>query len=619
MYSAITAVAARFRVLVSSVLVRLGGSDSSFLVLLAVLIGVVSALAAVGFHLLIEGTRDLLYKRVGPDFLYGHGLFLLILWPALGGLIVGFISRVLLGQMQGRGIVDVLESVVRTSGYVNPLSAIEKIFTAAITIGSGGSGGAEGPIVQIGAAISAGIGSFFRIPRAQLPIVIGCGCAAGISAIFNAPIGGLLFTLEVILQDFSFRTLTPLVIASVVANVTIQAIFHGTFHIFTIPREFLENIPSVTWSELPNYALLGVLSGVVGVMLTQTMTWTQNFFEKLPVHRAVRPAIGGALLGVSGILYIFIFGHFLLGSAKPIPFDKYPLPAFFGDGYGFIQMLFRPSFYSSHATPYLFGLLLFLLLAKTMGTCFTISSGGAGGIIAPSLFLGAVTGALLGMALQHPFFPGARPDVYALVGMGAVLAAVVHAPLAAALILLELTKDYNLVVPAMLASVLAVAMARIIFRDNLYTIELKHRGISGTTSELRFLQRTHVEQVPLDPATFVQKSEPVERLIELSTSDGSSNFVVQDSEGTYLGMVVADDLRAVLIDRDALPLLLAEELVRHIPQVRATDDLASVLDVFSKYDASHLPVTVSAKNGKIIGLISRAGLLRYYHTMLGKS
>ncbi len=520
--------------------------------------------------------------------------------------------------MQGRGIVDVLESVVRTSGYVNPLSAIEKIFTAAITIGSGGSGGAEGPIVQIGAAISSGVGSFFRIPRAQLPIVIGCGCAAGISAIFNAPIGGLLFTLEVILQDFSFRTITPLVIASVVANVTIQAIFHGTFQIFRIPREFLDNSPELTWSELPNYALLGVISGVVGVMLTRMMTWTEHFFEKLPVHRAVRPAVGGALLGVSGVIYILVFGHFLLGSAKPIPFDHYPLPAFFGDSYGFIQMLFRPSFYGSHAPAYLFGLLLFLLLAKTMGTCFTISSGGAGGIIAPSLFLGAVTGALLGMAMQRPF-PGARPDVYALVGMGAVLAAVVHAPLASALILLELTKDYNLVVPAMLSSVLAVGVARIIFRDNLYTIELKHRGISGTTSDLRFLQRTHVEQVPLDPVTFVLKSEPLEKIIQLSMEDSAANFVVQDAKGTYLGMVVSDDLRAVLIDRDAMHLLLADEVVRHIPQVRASDDLASVLDVFSKYDVSHLPVTVSQNNNKIIGLISRAGLLRYYHTMLGKN
>src|SRR5262249_30989398 len=160
----------------------------------AVLIGIITAAAAVGFHILIDRIRDIFYERMGPELLYRNGLILLIVFPALGGLIVGIISHYITRSREGHGIVDVIESVARTSGFVRPGVAIEKIVTSAVTIGTGGSGGAEGPIVQIGAAIASGVGQLFRFARHQMPVLIGCGSAAGISAIFNAPIGGVLFT-----------------------------------------------------------------------------------------------------------------------------------------------------------------------------------------------------------------------------------------------------------------------------------------------------------------------------------------------------------------------------------------------------------------------------------------
>ncbi len=297
-------------------------------------------------------------------------------------------------------MIDVLESVIRSSGFIKPSAAVEKIVTSAVTIGSGGSCGAEGPIVQIGAAIASGIGQFFRLTRSQMPLIIGCGTAAGISSIFNSPMGGLLFTLEVVLLDFSLRTITPVIIASVIANVTTQGLYHRMHQpalaIFNIPKMRIET----QWQQMPSFILLGILCGVAAVTLTLLMRRFEHFFEKVNFPRFVRPAIGGSFLGAMGVVYIMIFGWLALGQAKPIPHDLYPMPAFFGDGYGFIQQLFRDEFYTSQSHGYLLALLAFLCVAKIIGTCLTIGSGGSGGIIAPALFLGAVVGGLMGMLMQ---------------------------------------------------------------------------------------------------------------------------------------------------------------------------------------------------------------------------
>src|SRR5688572_3461550 len=266
------------RLRITRLLNRLGLSDSAFLVLLAVLIGVVTAAAAVAFHEIIDRVRGWLYVRGSPRFsLYDKGIVMLILLPAAGGLLVGLITRYLIRTREGRGIVDVLESVIRSRGVIRPGVAAEKIVTSGITIGSGGSAGAEGPIVQIGAAIASGVGQLFRMGRSAMPVLIGCGSAAGISAIFNSPIGGVMFTLEVVLHDFSLRTFTPVVMASVVANVTTQAIFRRLHNlteyqaIFALPGWVKESHLALGWDQVANFVLLGLACGAVGVALTRLM------------------------------------------------------------------------------------------------------------------------------------------------------------------------------------------------------------------------------------------------------------------------------------------------------------------------------------------------------------
>lgn len=612
----------RVRVLSTRALSRLGFREDSFLIVLAVLIGMITAGAAVAFHEIIDITRNLLYQRVG-ERLYDRWLVMLIAWPALGGLAVGLISRYVFRAREGHGIVDVMESVIRSSGFIRPLVAIEKIITSGITIGTGGSAGAEGPIVQIGAAIASGTGQLFRISRQQMTIVIGCGAAAGISAIFDAPMGGLLFTLEVILQDFSIANMTPVVVASVIANVATKAIFQRLLHrpgnaIFALTYD--RPTFHLDWLQIQNFVILGLVCGLIGVTMTRLMYYAEKRFHRVPVPATIRPAVGGAMLGVLGIGYVLLFGR-AFGRLKPVDFSVYPAPAFYGDGYGFIQTLFSGDFYRHADVWFWLGLLTFLVVAKLVGTCLTLGSGGSGGIIAPSLFLGATAGGAMGFMMKVVgLFDVSRvyPEAYAIVGMGAVLAAIVHAPLASILIVLELTYNPALVLPAMLAVVVATGTARLIYPDSIYTSVLRLRGIRfGPTGDVTVLHRLTVEQISLEPVSAVTFETPLQRLLDRTAETGVSDFVVVDQSGGYVGMIVADDIRTALIEREAVPLLVAGEIVRpDLPIVRSTDDLASVLDAFAKYEVSRLPVSLATNTHRIIGLISRTALMQRYHQAL---
>jgi len=627
----VTGSGARLRLLISRLLSRLGFREDSFLIILAVFVGVVTAAAAVGFHELINWVRDELYLRSGEHRLYrGPGMLLLLVFPAAGGLAVGIISRYIFRVREGHGIVDVIESVVTTRGFQKPSVAIEKIVTAGVTIGSGGSAGAEGPIVQIGAGIASGIGQLFRVARNQMPVLIGSGSAAGISAIFNAPFGGVLFALEVIMQDFSSRMFMPIVVASVIAEASEYLLFKLMHHaqdfhpIFDVTPDALRGFGTLQWGQVGNFALLGLICGLVGLAQTRLMFLAEKTFGRIKTPAVWKPALGGAIVGVMGILYVLFFGWVVLGVTKPVPFPQYPMPAFFGDGYGFIEPLLSPQYYTFHNAPAekILILLACLCVIKLFATSLTLGSGGSGGVIAPSLFLGATAGAVIGTLLRHTgWFEEVHPDIYALVGMGAVLAAVVHAPLASILICVEVTNDFKVMVPAMLACVVATAVARLFYEDSIYTMGLRMRGIRiGGPAERAILNHLSVEQVTLEPASIVQVADPFQKILDLSAATGAANFVVVDADGKYFGMVVSDDIQTVLLEREAIPLLVIGEMTRHdLPLVKNTDDLGTVLEAFASHEVSHLPVTMESRPNHVIGLISRAGLMRKYQQTLAEA
>jgi CIC family chloride channel protein len=626
MFAVIRDAMTRLRLVLTRLLARVGLGEEAFLVLLAIAIGVITAAAAIGFHELIEQVRHFCYIHLAGRFkLYGRDLWMIAALPTAGGLVVGIIARYVYRGRGGGSMIDVMESVGRASGGVQARSALEKIVTSAVTIGTGGSAGAEGPIVTIGAAIATLVGRVFGIARQHMPILTGCGTAAGISAIFNSPLGGVLFTLEVILRDFSIRTFAPVVIASVIANVTVHEMFqriHGEqsfMAIFQMPGWIYTTPSNLNWESVPNFLLLGLFCGFLGSTLTRLMYFFERRFARLPVATVMKPAIGGMMLGLMGVFYVMIFGWFLMDGDKPVELTAYPMPAFFGDGYGVVQQMLTGEFYGKFRPGVLSALLLFLVAAKILGTCFTLGSGGSGGVIAPSLFLGAAGGAILGIGLDT-LGVGATvpPHVYALIGMGAVLAAVVHAPLASILIVLDLTADPRIMLPAMLATIVSTGLARLLFRDSIYTLPLRERGLGvGGSSDMTMLRRLSVEQVELEPATVVNAIDPFQRVLDLSTN-GLATFVVVDKQGSYKGMVLMDDVRTVLMEREAIPLLLVHELMRtDLPLIRHSDDLASVFEMFARYDVSHLPVGVARSPGRVIGLISRAALMRRYQKGLG--
>ena len=600
-------------------------TEGAFVLVVAVVIGTVTGAAAVGFHELINLIRDLLYRWPGPELLYGRGAWMLVLFPAAGGLAVGVISHLVFHTREGHGVVDVVESVVRSSGFQKPSTAVEKILTSALTIGSGGSSGAEGPIVQIGAAIASGVGQFLGTARSQMPVLTGAGCAAGISAIFNAPFGGVLFTLEVILQDFSLRSFTPVVLASVIAQVTTQGIFQLLHHtqvyqaIFAIPDVEQLRHTVLRLDQVGNFVLLGIACGLIGVAFTRVMFWTERWFHAMPIHKVVRPAVGGAMLGVTGVVYIFVFG--VLRHApynKPFSYNDYPMPAFYGDGYGAIYQLLKPDFYHLMTGGTLL-MLAFLCVVKMFGTGVTLGSGGSGGVIAPCIFIGATVGAMLGYLLGRAhWFHDIQPETYALVGMGAVLAAVVHAPLASILIVFELTQDHKVMLPAMLACIISVAVARLVYPDSVYTQGLRLRGLhTGVGNDLILLRRISVEQLTLDPVTILSESDPLQHVLDLSAMTSASDFVVADKQGCYRGMVFSAEMNPVLLDREALPLLVVGDVMRDdVTPVLTSDDLATVMDAFSQHDVNYLPVGTPSSPKKVIGILSRSAMIRKYQQTL---
>jgi CIC family chloride channel protein len=613
MFAVAGALGLRSRVLLTRLLRRLGLDEDVYLVVLAVFIGGLAAVAACGFHEFINFVRDHLFRFQDPAFLYGSGMGLLILWPLLGGLAVGLISHA--RGAGGQGVPDVIESVVRRQGFMPASTTIEKIVTAGITIGSGGSAGAEGPIVQIGAGIASLTGKLFQTARHHMPILIGCGCAAGISAIFNAPIGGVLFTLEVILRDFSIKTFTPLVLASVVANVATQSLFRDVLHsdynaIFAMPM-FQSGGP-MSFGEFPAFIGLGLTCGVAAVMLVRSLFFVEERAARLPGPRFLKPALGGAVVGMLGVAYVVVLGWGVIGEIKPISFDAYPMPAFFGDGYGVVRRLLDPLFYSSRPSGVLWALLGTLLLLKIIATSVTLGSGGSGGVIAPSLFIGAAMGGLVGFSLsQFAAFSAVKPSLYALAGMGAVLGAVVHAPMAAILIVVELTGDYRVILPAMLCVISAVGMARLLYPQSVYSRALLQRGIRlGGGESLNSLRQMSIEQVGLEPVTSVRPRTSVAELLQC-LGERVRDVVVVSDNGDYAGLISREAIEQALLNPGSIPLLLAEELMdARVPLLRCDQDLAAAAEAFAAISHDTLPVCLPGSPTHVAGMMSRQRLMQ---------
>jgi CIC family chloride channel protein len=442
----------------------------------------------------------------------------------------------------------------------------------------------------------------------QMTTLLGCGAAAGIAAVFNAPIAGVLFVMEILLRDFSLRTFTPIVIAAVVASASIQGILHDTA-IFQLGPDFLALEGAFQMAYMPAYILLGLACGVVGAGFIRGLDVSSHLLGRMPVPVWTRPAIGGLLLAILGLAFMLVMGP--------------KLPVFYGNGYSEITNLLSPGTYVADADAAPIGLLMLgllaLLLLKLVGTCITLGSGGAGGMFAPSLMMGAIIGGLLGLSLEWVgLLEHGTPARFALVGMAAMVASVTHAPLTGILIVYELTRHYQIILPLMLAAVIATIVARWLCRDSIYSARLREAGIRlGTSGDLTILARLNVSDLILETPRTVSCHDNAATLVEQAEQRGAGDFIVLGDEGEYCGMVTNQDLKAALVFREAIPLLQVSELQRSdLPTIGENETLDVVLEKFSRADVDALPVLLSGGERKVAGLVTRGRLMKRYQAAL---
>ena len=591
--------------------IRLGLDREWWLLAAAIGVGMAMGAAAIGFILPIRWLEALLARLSEAGGSLG---WLVLLLPVGGALLTGLVFQLIPSAFRGHGVSRVLYAVNRQQSLIPARIGLRHWLASTCTIGSGGSAGPEGPIVTIGATLGSTAARWLRGDPASTATLLGCGCAAGIAAVFNAPMAGIFFTLEVILRDFSLRTFTPIVVASVVSAATAQTLLGTQEPLFGVGPDFFQDASEFfSLRQTPFFIALGVFCALGAVGFTRLLPFAERSFHGLPVPRNLRPVAGAALLAALGAGYLW-----MRGSGET-------LPPFYGAGYGEARALMTHDTYTlaQQGSGWgMAGLALVLLasgLLKAIATCLTLGSGGAGGLFAPSLLLGAFAGGAFGVALQALGLDWApAPAHCALMGMAAMIAGSTHAPLTGVLLVYELTHSYSVVLPLMLTAVVATMVARLLFKESIYTAELAALGIRlGSMSDLTVLRRLRVSDLDLAPPVHVGLDDPAQRLVDLSQVHGAGEFVALDSEGHYRGMVTARDLRETLVHRDAIPLLTVGELVRDdLPCVLLGDTLDVALDRFSRHDVESLPVLREAGDRRVHGLVSRQALLRRYQQEL---
>ncbi|MEE2681607.1 MAG: chloride channel protein [Planctomycetota bacterium] len=599
--------------LIRSISTRIGLDRDWYLILLAVIIGLVMGTAALVFIMPITWLETY-FEHFDDNKLEWTSWVVLVL-PIGGAVLTGITLWAMPIKLRGHGVSICMYSVSREQGRLPILLMVRQWIGSTFTIGSGGSAGPEGPIVTIGATVGSNLGKLLKADAQNTSTLLGCGAAAGLASVFNAPMAGIFFVLEVILRDFSLRTFTPIVVAAVISAATTQTILGTNEPLFGVgPEIFNTTSNHFTVLQVPEFMVLGIVCGMVASFFGLSLRTIERFFRLLRSPKILKPSLGAALLVVLGIIW------FQVGTNIFVDEDHWRAPAFYGNGYMLIKTLLQPDFYVQETGGMIMLILALLVLLKIIATALTLGSGGAGGLFAPSLVLGALTGSLFGGMLEYMGFLGdANPAQFALVGMAAVVAATTHAPLTGMILVYEITQNYELILPLMLTAVIATIVSRIVNRESIYSADLRAMGVKiGTMSDLTLLRRMSVRDVPMIPPVLVQETENGQRLLELSERFSVNDFVVVDDDDRYIGLVTGNDLSQALLYREAIPLLQVGEIERvDLPTVVQDETLDQVLNKFSAHDVQSLAV-INSSTQEVVGLITRTRLMREYQRELEK-
>lgn len=563
---------------------RAGPSETQILVLSGLTVGIGAGVGAIVFRYLIQGFTTLFFHMVLPALATVLGSPSVIILPAAGGLVFGPLIYFFAREAKGHGVPEVMLAVALRGGRIRPAVVVVKALASALCIGSGGSVGREGPIVQIGSAIGSTLGQLFRMSDERLRTLVACGAAGGIAATFNAPIAGVIFALEVILGEFTTRAFGVVVIASVAASVIGRAVF-GDVPAFPVPPYRL-----VAVGEFGLYALLGILAALVGVAFIRILYWFEDRFDAVRMPEYLKPVPGGLMLGSLGFFF----------------------PQVFGVGYEAMTQALDGA--------YGLNLLLALVPLKIIAVSITIGSGGSGGVFAPSLFIGAMLGTAFGSALQA-IFPGAiaPPGAYGLVGMAAVFAGAARAPITAIIILFELTGDYHIILPLMTAVVISTLVSEALSRDTIYTLKLRRRGIDLRAGRDVDLMRSLLVSQAMTPDVLTAPRDlSVAEAAERLERTHQRALVVVDESGKLDGIVTIQDVEQLLLDNRPGERL-ADVASRPVVTAFPDEPLSQAIRRMGVRDLGQLPVVSRADPTSLVGILRRGDIVRAYsRAMLGR-
>ncbi|GAB4291764.1 MAG: chloride channel protein [Myxococcota bacterium] len=557
--------------------------ENTYLIILASFVGCLAGAGAIVFRFMIHFVQSLSIGG-GDSVLRAieeQPFYVIIIVPFLGGLVVGPLVHFFAREAKGHGVPEVMESVALKGGVIRPRVSIVKSLASAITIGSGGSAGREGPIVLIGSSLGSAVGQWLGVSRERLRILVGCGAAGGIAATFNAPIAGVIFAIEIILGKYAISTLTPLILSSVFATIIARGYF-GNSPAFELPPYKLVS----AW-EVPIYIGLAAILTFVARLFVKSLYAVEDFFAaRKDIPEYIKPAIGGFAVGLMLII----------------------VPNVWGNGYETIVNAL------TEQTPIYW--LIIIGFAKILATSLTIGSGGSGGIFAPSLVIGAAFGGAIGI-IVHTLFPEitATSGAYAIVGMGVAVAAATQAPLTAFLIIFEMTSEYEVILPLMMSCIIASFLAAKLDRETIYTKKLLRRGIDlqkGFDAAIMY-RMTVRDVVQTDVPTVGLKSNFPE-ILKIVSVGKSPQYYVLDERRRFVGAFDMHDIKDILSETKSSEALTANDFVnREIPTLTPGMSLSEAVRALDFHDYPELPVVDGAGENNFVGALSRRDILAVYN------
>jgi len=572
----------KFRTLIWPQLAKRSPGENAFLLLLP-LVGLAVGFTSVATAHVISFLQNQFWGN-------GHDLLSVaddnpwpfrIIIPLVGGLLVGVIGWFFRVQTRGGGVTTIMQAVSLKGGVISLRQTVPRDMAAIVTISSGGSLGREGAMALLASAIGSYLGRRFKLSTQQLRVLVCASAAAALAAVYNAPIGGSLFALEILMGNFALEVLGPVVVVSVISTFVFRSCM-GNLPRFEVPHYELIS----AWELLP-YLILGLLSGLVSLLFTRVIFGSQDAFEKLPVPTWLKPAIGMTLVGVIGVWY----------------------PHVYGNGFETVNLTLQC------AKDLTFVLLLTLVPLKILASSLTFGSGGAGGLFTPSLMVGALLGGAFGFRV-HALFPHttAEHGAYALVGMGGLLAGMTHAPLTAIMMIFEQTNNYQIVLPLMFVCIVSHFTTRLFNTRSLEEEALHRRGVVLPTGlEAGVMQSLRVEDIMHDDVSAVTQSVSFPMIVEQFLKEPYNNLYVVNSEGKFLGAIRLHSLKEMLHQSESLSSVIADDLVDDSFQfVTPSQNLADAMDIFWRENAERLPVIDSPADRKLIGWISKRDLLGVY-------